>query len=168
MKKGVLLGVDPSFNRTGWAVLSLRDRHPLLVASGTIKPAGKSRAESLRYIQLRFRQVLEDWDPTVAYFERPGSWQRRGGTRRETVEVMAMARGVMLAACADLEVPACEIDSYRVRLTLLGRVNAPASSLIEFLGAQGFELPRRPRGAIDLDIASAVLMAVYGLSQRAA
>ena len=163
MKKGVLLGVDPSFNRTGWAVVSLRGRRPVLVAYGIISPAGKTRGESLRYIQRQFRQVLEECGAGVAYLERPGTWQRRGGTRAAAVETMAMARAVLLVACADSGVVAHEIDFYRVRVTLLGRANAPASSLVEFLRAQGFDLPRRPRGGVDLDVANAIMMGVYGL-----
>lgn len=163
MKNNVILGVDPSFSRTGWAEMSLRDGRPVLVACGTISPAGKTRGECLWYIQRRFGQILGDCGAPVVYFERPGTWQRRGGTRREAVEAMAMARGVMLAACADSGVRSCEVDFYRVRLTLLGRVNAPASSLVEFLRVQGFDLPRRPRGGVDLDVGNAIMMGVYGL-----
>jgi Holliday junction resolvasome RuvABC endonuclease subunit len=163
MKNNVILGVDPSFNRTGWAAVSLRDGQPVLIACGVISPAGESRGEGLRHIQCRFRQVLKDTGAGGAYLERPGTWQRRGGTRREALETMEMARGVMLVACADASVRAFEVDFYRVRLTLLGRVNAPASSLVAFLSAQGFDLPRRPRDGVDMDVANAIMMGVYGL-----
>jgi Holliday junction resolvasome RuvABC endonuclease subunit len=163
MKKDVLVGVDPSFNRTGWAVVSLRGRRPVLVACGAISPAGKTRSESLWYIQCQFRRVLEECGASVACFERPGTWQRRGGTRREALEMMAMARGVMLVACAEAGVRAFEVDFYRVRLALLARVNAPAPLLVEFLRDRGFDLPRRPRGGVDLDVANAITMGLYGL-----
>jgi len=159
----LILGVDPSFNRTGWARIAFARGRPALLGYGIVVPVGSDRGQKLLSIQRQFRQVLHQQMAGAVYLERSGCWQRRGGTRREAVEAMAMARGVMLAACADSGVRACEIDFYRVRLTLLGRVNAPASSLVEFLKAQGFDLPRRPRGGIDLDVANAIMMGVYGL-----
>ena len=161
---GPLLGVDPSFNRSGWAILT-RDGCGLssLAACGVIIPRGSSRSERLLSIQRQFEQALMRWHPAVACFERPGSWQRKGGSRRETVEAMAMARGVMLAACAELEVPVFEVDFHTVRQVLLGRRNAGAAHVVEFVRSQGLDPPRRPRGGVDLDAANAIMMAVYGL-----
>ncbi len=158
------LGVDPSFNRTGWAILA-RDGCALssLTACGIIIPRGSSRSERLLSIQRQFEQAVMRWRPAVAYFERPGSWQRRGGSRRETVEAMGMARGVMLAACAELEVPVFEVDFHTVRQVLLGRRNAGAAHVVEFVRSQGLDPPRRPRGGVDLDAANAIMMGVYGL-----
>lgn len=75
-----------------------------------------------------------------------------------------MARGVMLAACAELGVEAVEVDFQAARRALLGRHNAGASSVLEFVRGLGVEPPRRPRGGVDMDVANAVLMAAYGLS----
>ena len=158
------LGVDPSFNRTGWALLAGTLHQPSLVACSAIIPRGSGRGERLLSIGRQFEGVLRSLRPAVAWFERPGAWQRRGGSRRETVEAMAMARGVMLAACAELGVEAVEVDVQAARRALLGRHNAGASSVLEFVRGLGLEPPRRPRGGVDLDVANAVLMAAYGLS----
>jgi len=163
-----ILGVDPSFNRTGWALLAEGRDPPSLVAWGVIIPRGSSRGERLLSIGRQFKGVLRNLRPAVTWFERPGSWQRRGGSRRETVEAMAMARGVMLAACAELEVEAVEVDFQAARRALLGRHNAGASSVLEFVSGLGVELPRRPRGGVDVDVANAILMAAYGLLLRGA
>jgi len=157
------LGVDPSFNRTGWALLAGASRPPSLVACGVIIPKGSSRGERVLSIGRQFEGVLRNRRPSVAWFERPGAWQRRGGSRRETVEAMAMARGIMLAACAELGVEAIEIDFQAARQALLGRHNAGAGSVLEFVSGLDLELPRRPRGGVDLDVANAILMAAYGL-----
>jgi Holliday junction resolvasome RuvABC endonuclease subunit len=157
------LGVDPSFNRTGWALLVGAPHSPSLVACGVIIPRGSSRGERLLSVRRQFEGVLRSLRPALAYFERPGSWQRRGGSRRETVEAMAMARGVMLAACAEIGVVAVEVDFQAVRRSLLGRHNAGADSVLEFVRGLGVEPPRRPRGGVDMDVANAILMAAYGL-----
>ena len=159
------LGVDPSFNRTGWALLGREDGSPpSMVACGIITPSGISRSERLATIQQQFREVLSRWSPREAYFERPGNWQRREGSRRETIEVMAMARGVMLAASAEKGVPVFEIDFHTVRGALLGRGNANADRVVEFVRAQGLPPPSRPRGGVDVDVANAIAMAIYGLT----
>lgn len=74
-----------------------------------------------------------------------------------------MARGVMLAACAELGVKAREVDFQVARRALLGRHNAGADSVLDFVRGLGVEPPRRPRGGVDMDVANAVLMAAYGL-----
>jgi len=157
------LGVDPSFNRTGWALLAGGHHPPLLIAWGVIIPRGHGRGERLLNIRRQFEGVLRSLRPALAYFERPGSWQRRGGSRRETVEVMAMCRGVMLAACAELGVEAIEVDFQAARRALLGRHNAGADAVLKFVRGLGVEPPQRPRGSVDMDVANAVLMAAYGL-----
>ena len=158
------LGVDPSFNRTGWALLVGAPHSPSLVACGAIIPRGSSRGERLLSIGQQLKEALRSLRPAVAWFERPGNWQRRGGSRRETVEAMAMARGVMLAACAEQGVEAVEVDFQAARRALLGRHNAGASSVLDFVRGLGVEPPRRPRGGVDMDVANAVLIAAYGLS----
>jgi hypothetical protein len=69
----------------------------------------------------------------------------------------------MLAACAELGVKALEVDFQAARGALLGRPNAGADSVLDFVRGLGLEPPRRPRGGVDLDVANAVLMAAYGL-----
>jgi Holliday junction resolvasome RuvABC endonuclease subunit len=159
-----VLGVDPSFNRTGWCLLEQANSRPRMIASGVIVPKGAGRPAQLLSIRQQFEAVLSRWPAAEAYFERPGAWQRKGGTRRETVEAMSMSRAVMLLACAERGVPAYEVDVHVVRRAMLGRVNAGAKDILAALHREGFEVPSRPRGAPDLDVANAALVAVYGLS----
>ncbi len=119
------------------------------------------RGDRLVEISHRFDEVLTRYRPPEAYFEAPGAWQRRGGIRRETLEAMGMARGVMLAACARLSVPATEVNFHTVRLSLLD--TRRADRVPAFLRGLGLTIPCRPRGGPDLDIANAMLMAFYGL-----
>ena len=58
------LGVDPSFNRTGWALLSREEGSiPSMVARGIITPSGISRSQRLATIQQQFKEVLSRWSP---------------------------------------------------------------------------------------------------------
>jgi Holliday junction resolvasome RuvABC endonuclease subunit len=161
-----ILGVDPAFNRSGWAVLSRTESGVCLAAHGAIIARGKARAERIHAIFKEFDDVVRLWQPEAVYLERPGVWQRRGGTRRETLEVLAMSRGVMLLACANREVPAHDIDINTIRRTVVGRVNASATVILEFVRQAGFKVPLRPRGEPDLDVANAIVVGLFGLSWR--
>jgi Holliday junction resolvasome RuvABC endonuclease subunit len=160
-----LMGVDPSFNRTGWALLVRACRGKVVLAGfGIVVPRGNSRAQRLLSIQKAFQAVLAKCRPSRVVFEQPGKWMRRVGSSRWSVEAMAMARGVMLAACAELGVEAVEVDFQVARRALLGSPNAGADAVIGFVRGMGLKPLRRPRGGVDLDVANAVLMAAYGLS----
>jgi Holliday junction resolvasome RuvABC endonuclease subunit len=166
-KCGVVLGVDPAFNRTGWAALSLAQTQKVdVVATGVIQPAGGSRAVRLLDIRAQFRPVLLSLEPDSVVMEEPGSWQRLGGTRRETVELLAMARAVMLVECAERGIPVHAITFRTIRAAVMGRGNARADDLIAFLRQRGIAVPPRPRGAPDLDVANAIVTALYGLMGR--
>lgn len=153
-----ILGVDPALHRTGWAALD--GGHDVsVVASGVIAVGDWDRGRQLSVIYGEFRQVIERTHPDAVCLEKPGTWQRRSGTRGETVEALAMSRGVMLLACMETGVCFSEVDFREVRRCLLGKANAPPRALAAYLEALGFPLPRRPRGSPDLDIVCAVGMA---------
>ena len=159
-----VLGVDPAFRRTGWALLRLDEAEsPTLLASGFIVPNGNTLPEKLRSIEAQFTKVLQARKPYLVLFEKPGIWMRRAGSSRHSVEMMAMARGVMLCACAKIGVPSHEIDFHTVRLVLLGRPNATKTCSAGLLDHLGLTPPRRARGGIDLDVADAMLVALYGI-----
>jgi len=161
-----VLGIDPSLNRTGWAVIEQPLSAGLTqVAGGVLAPRPGSRAERLLEIKHGLEYVLDQHKPQEAYIESPGAWQRRGGTRRETLEVLGMARGVMLTACAEARINPIEAHFTTVRSALLGRANPRAQEMIDFIDSEGLPVPCRPRGGCDFDIVNAILMALYGLSR---
>lgn len=155
-----LMGVDPSYRRTGWAVTRYDCGRRQLAASGTISPVGAGRGQCLVSLHRQFEGVLEKQRPSIVTIEQPGLWMRRG-TNRNTVEVMAMARGVFLLACAEHATPAYEVGFQEVRRVLLGNGSAPAEAVAEFARAEGIPLPKRARGGIDMDVANALMMAIY-------
>lgn len=159
-----VLGVDPSFNRTGWAVLRTSGEGSLLEATGIIAPRPGERGERLLTIWKEFGLILDRCQPVAVYLERPGTWQRAGGTRRETIEMLSMSRALMIVACADRCVPVHEVEVHVVRRAVFGRVNASGGDVLDFVRSQGYEIPRRPRGGPDADIANAIVMALYGIS----
>ncbi len=162
-----ILGVDPSFNRSGWALLTVDARNkPHISATGVIKPGKGSRDERLLQIGRQFEAVLRKCRPNRACFEKPGAWQRRGGSRRETVEMMGMGRGVMFRACAEFGVAVDEVDFNSARRAIIGTARVDLPLITRFIEALAIEMPRRPRGGLDLDIANAIVVGFYGLKYR--
>ena len=53
-----------------------------------------------------------------------------------------------------------------VRSALIGNANAKAPLISAYLEEMGLEIPRRPRGGTDFDVANAMLMALFGLGAR--
>ena len=118
-------------------------------------------------LNTRFQGVLEEQRPSFVTIEGPGRWMRRGTTRK-TVELMAMARSIYLMACAEHATPAYEVAFQGVRRVALGNGNAPAEAVTDSIQDEGLRLPRRPRGGLDMDIANALVVAIYAeiLSER--
>jgi crossover junction endodeoxyribonuclease RuvC len=158
-----VLGVDPALNRSGWALLKRDNDATVVVASGSIAAHAGPRSERLHDIAGAFDRVLKSWRPDVVYLEQPGSWQRRGGTRRETLEALAMSRGVFFLVCARHRVPAHDADISVARKAVVGRFNAGAKDILEAVWRRGIDVPLRPRGGPDLDIANAIVIGLYGL-----
>jgi Holliday junction resolvasome RuvABC endonuclease subunit len=163
----IILGIDPSFWRTGWvAVRQGGSGRPDLLGCGVVSPPkAAARARNLHWIQVELLRVLDVWRPSLAVLELPGEWMHRSGSRRHSVEMMAMARGVMVAACASRDVEVCEVQFQRVRQILLGKHNAGATDVIAFVRAEGLAVPPDRKGNPDLDVFNAALMALYGVSR---
>lgn len=117
----LVLGIDPSFNRSGWALLDASHHRARLLDAALIVPKGADRPSQLLSIQQQFDGIVEGKEGVSAYFERPGAWQRKGGTRRETVEALSMSRAVMLLVCALRAVAAHDVDVHVVRRAMFGR-----------------------------------------------
>ena len=135
-----ILEVDPALRRTGWVVLeqgSALDQDAF-TSEGSDRPVR---------LQASFEQMEEplSWMPEVAYFECNRGWRRRGGTKFESIEGVAMARAVMMVSCTGRGIPVVEVEFHAVRRELLGRPNAGHDEILHYLQKKGFDVPRRPR-----------------------
>jgi len=159
-----LLGVDPAYRRTGWAIITSDETgDPVVEANGVIVTEATSLASGLLHIEEQFQQVLEAWRPARALLEKPGRWMHKSGTSRHSVELMAMARGAMMKACGRVGIPVSEVDFQQVRLALLGRANAGKAEAADLLRSLGLMPAGSAAGRIDSDVIDAIMMALYGL-----
>ncbi len=87
----------------------------------------------------------------------------RAGSSRVSVEAMAMARGLFLAACAEQEATVQEVEFQEVRRALIGRHNAGKPDARALLESLSLTPPVTRRKGTDWDRVDATMMALYGL-----
>lgn len=155
----IVMGVDPAYRTTGWAVLRHREKLPSLMASGTIPASGKTVPRALLSIGNEFRSVVEQWSPRLVVLEQPGRWMFRRDSNRRSIELMAMVRGIMLAVCASRNVTALTVDFQEARARVFGKAILKPEVKDRLL--TGRFLSTTPEPTIGHDVADAIVMALY-------
>jgi crossover junction endodeoxyribonuclease RuvC len=111
-----VLGVDPGSSRTGWGLLTGSAARPALFDCGTIRLRdGMPFAEKLHVLQLRFREVVERVEPTVAAVESPFH-----GVNARAAFQLAQARGVILAVLGGAGIHVVEYPPATVKKAVTG------------------------------------------------
>jgi len=165
MSPASVMGVDPSFRRTGWALLTATPQASLKLESwGVIEPKGQGRAEELISIADQFSHVLRLHNPLVACFELPGLWMN-GRISRRSVETMAQARGALLMACGREGVSVAEVEFHRVRSVLLGDHMAGKGQVLDLVRALNLLPKAQGRDLEDSDVVDAVMMGLFYLTE---
>lgn len=162
-----ILGVDPAYRRTGWAVVRCIGENVEVEAAGTIDTKRKPRAESLLQIDREFREIVRRTKPDRVLLEAAGRWVHKRSSSRHTIEVLAMARAIMFRVCASEGATADKVDVGQVRQFLTGRANGTKNDVARSLQALGLKVPASRSGKADPDIADAVAVALWGLQDRA-
>jgi crossover junction endodeoxyribonuclease RuvC len=111
------LGVDPGLRRTGYAVLERTAKGPLLKEAGLIRANSKlSLAKRVCEIGRGLREVIEEYRPQVMAVEQVFTL----GRNPKSALLMAHARGVILMAAAEADVPVIHFPPTHVKKILTG------------------------------------------------
>jgi Holliday junction resolvasome RuvABC endonuclease subunit len=162
MITNTVMGVDPAYRRSGWAVLDGTGERPSLIDRGTIAPTGKDVASGLLSIGHELRSVVERWTPELVVLEQPGYWIFRADSNRRSIELTTMVRGVMVAVCASCETAVCAVDFQEARCAIFGTTVSKAG--VRTALTRGRFLAEAPNlSNRDHDIADAIVMALYGI-----
>lgn len=114
---GVVLGIDPGLNRTGYAVLAPRGRTPILREAGVIRSTPKlSLSERVREIGEGLQEVFEQYRPETVALEQVFST----GQFPQSALLMAHARGVILFIAARNLCPVIGYAPRQVKRLLTG------------------------------------------------
>jgi len=154
-----VLGIDPGLSETGWAVLDASPSGPPeLVASGCIRtPASDLLPVRLKVIHRGITAVLEEHRPRRVALEEM-FFLKAAHTVRATLQ----ARGVILLAAAQKDLPLTEFNPRQVKTALTGSGAAAKSQMQRMVkAALGLDKPLRPH-----DVADAAAIALCQLRAR--
>lgn len=160
-----IAGFDTALWRTGWAVVRHEGRDFAQVAGGGIGSARSlargAKAQALGVLYAQTEIILREHKPDVVVLEKPGNWARASWkSSQASVEAMAMARGVVMAAAWVCGVRCEEMDVGVARERVLGRSGADKEAVRFAIRALGLPILEREDGTPDLDYCDAALLAV--------
>lgn len=124
LKSGArILGVDPGLHVTGYAVLEVAPQAPRICEAGIIR--GKERASSrlAERILLLFNgivEVIEQYRPEVVVVEQLYAHYQHP----RTAILMGHARGAILLAAAQRDLPVVSYNATRIKRTVTGNGRA--------------------------------------------
>lgn len=112
-----VIGIDPGLNRTGYAVLEQTSRGLVLKEGGVIRSTPKlTLAERVHEIATGLREVLIEYEPHSMAIEQVFSHTQNP----KTAILMAHARGVILLAAAERQLPVVHYTPTQVKRLLTG------------------------------------------------
>lgn len=152
----VILGIDPGWDRCGWAKICLEGSETTLIESGLIT-TNRANEKHKRLKELFERTTLlyrKSPQPTVIALEEIHLPPR--GIRISNLVGLGEARGVLLMAASRTQAEIREIHPLVVKNTITGHGRSKKSDLARFLK---FLLPEAPISGLD-DTTDAIAIAL--------
>ena len=151
-----ILGVDPGLRVTGYAVLEARLRTPHVCEAGIVRStdgaATSDVAVRVRCLYDGIVEVLDQFHPQVMVVEQLFSHYEHP----RTAILMGHARGVILLAAAQRDVPVVSYAPARIKKTITGHGRA-SKEQIQHAMLRELSLPRLPEPN---DVADALAVAL--------
>ncbi len=148
-----ILGIDPGLNITGYGLLDIGSGDPQIVEAGTIRTDIKEgMARRILQIHNELTGILEEFSPDVAAIEK--LYSHYGHPR--TAILMAHARGAVMLACTQADVPVYDMPATNVKKSLTGNGHATKLQMQRAIQAV-FQLKELPQPA---DVADALAIAL--------
>lgn len=151
-----ILGVDPGLRVTGYAVIESRPNAPHVCEAGIVRTA---KGRTTTDVALRVRslydgivEVVEQFSPDVMCVEQLFSHY----DHPRTAILMAHARGVILLAAAQKNIPVFSYPPGRVKKTITGHGRASKEQMQHAIERE-LKLPRLPEPN---DVADALAIAL--------
>ena len=156
----LILGIDPGLRITGYGLLSLNSGRPALQEAGVLRMAAKGDlATRLAELHTHLATLIAEYSPhriaveqLYAHYKHP-----------RTAILMGHARGVILLAAAQKEIPVTSLASTLVKRTVTGNGHA-AKAQVQRAIAMLCKLDKPPEPP---DVADAIAIA-WALATRLA
>ncbi len=125
----VILGIDPGTVITGYGVISVKDKKPVVEAYGYLDLSKiTSPYESLEKIFLRVTQLIDEYGVSELAIE-----SQFFGKNVQSMLKLGRAQGVAIAAAAVRKVSVFEYSPRKIKLAITGNGNASKEQVAAFL-----------------------------------
>jgi crossover junction endodeoxyribonuclease RuvC len=152
-----VLGIDPGFDRLGLAVLEGDPSRPTHIWSECITPAKGVMEERLAAVKKAVSDAIEEYAPDTVAIE-----TLFFSTNKKTAMTVAQARGAVLSAAGEAQVPVREFSPGTVKVAVTGDGRADKHAIARMI-PHLLTLPPKKRLDDELD---AIAVAICGLSSR--
>lgn len=120
-----ILGVDPGLRVSGYGVVEVTARGPVVVEAGIVRggdgAGAAAMADRVRAIHDGIVEVIEQFQPTVMAVEQLYAHYKHP----RTAILMGHARGVLLLAAAARQIPVVSYNATRIKKSVTGSGRAP-------------------------------------------
>lgn len=125
----IVLGIDPGTATTGYGVVTDRDSQPIMVAYGAIlTPSDQALPDRLITIHTEMLRLIDQYQPEQAAVE-----QLFFNKNVRTALAVGHARGVVLLALAERQVPIFEYTPLEVKQAVTGNGRADKKQIQEMI-----------------------------------
>jgi len=126
----IVLGVDPGLSLTGWGFVASPDGNSVsLINYGCIKTApGINLTQRLKIINHTLRELIQQYKPEVMAIE-----ELFFAKEARTVASVGQARGAILMAAADENLPVFEYNPRKVKIAVTGYGSADKNQIQQMI-----------------------------------
>ena len=115
-----ILGIDPGLHVTGYGMIEGRNGRPHVCEAGIVRADGKDMAARVLFLYNGIVEVIEEFGPEVVAVEQLYAHYQHP----RTAILMAHARGVVLLAASQRDLPLVSYNATRIKKTVTGNGRA--------------------------------------------
>jgi crossover junction endodeoxyribonuclease RuvC len=115
-----ILGIDPGLHITGYGVVEASAQQPKVCEAGIIRSSGKSMTSRLLFLYNGIVEVIDQFHPQVVAVEQLYAHYQHP----RTAILMGHARGVILLAAGQRNLPLVSYNATRIKKTITGNGRA--------------------------------------------
>lgn len=136
-----ILGLDPGTATVGYGLIEVQDGRPTVITYGvlTTSPADGSTARRLQIVYQGLNDLIKQYQPDAAAVE-----ELFFGRNITTAVRVGQARGVLLLALANAEIPVAEYSPPKIKEAVSGYGKA-SKQQVQFMVQNILELDEIPR-----------------------
>ena len=124
-----ILGIDPGTTVTGYGLVEIHDKKPVIMNMGNITPGKYSdHYQRLKHLHERALHLVQEYQPDVMAIEAPFY-----GKNVQSMLKLGRAQGVAMAAGLSRQVPITEYSPKKIKMAITGNGNASKEQVAKML-----------------------------------